>query len=698
MYQHEVEVEQNEDHYRMVSWQSFKSRINAPKNESDFKKQLRLIVKHSFFPLLHKTVIVEDWIKEIYQWELYHRGLSTKYCAEFSLDHWTSQEKTESKYWNEYKKIFKVKLKEISDELKFGSQWGAIDETAHIYGLFDRWKHSHISGYFRCRLMEMSTMKLLADMGSPIDCTKLNTATVNDLLSFCRVLQTIDKTCSLPRTTYHDFMKLCQHALNGKIPSLIECFVKKSTPEKRRLIYEDVLLRRVIDDIEHRVTNDASTVYPVYVKTLLYYFHQLFDIEMNNERTSYDLDDSDDDCEILQFFIDNLKWSRANIDRNNLKKNSLLFIVIPQSDANKKEEAICRILYKNIQCDVTVESSEWNINEWQESFQNLDSIDKALYDIRLTFVQYRLIDFKRMLDIEHASKVLGLNFYETMIIRPLCSQYTVDKCRRYCSMDLAPCNYNEFSDNCFDVKDALGRNYARPLIVVLDCHLFSYDDMLQLVEWFHTKKSTIQRVVMMSVSDTLPLHTRGQTFIDLIQWKEPAYIQSNIFDSDSFNKETDLLITQFNESLSFLYQYNHVKEFILSHNKKTLYFILSPKQYKHDQQYMIDSLRGNMNIKFISANTITFHCVRLQELHSLVRTKNDCFFMTMDYLKELTRNEINHLLLEIDSLVIITNDEIYTNEKKLKWFKKIIKEQTYPNLRYTMPFVQKTIGLTAWTG
>jgi len=127
----------------------------------------------------------------------------------------------------------------------------------------------------------------------------------------------------------------------------------------------------------------------------------------------------------------------------------------------------------------------------------------------------------------------------------------------------------------------------------------------------------------------------------------------------------------------------------------TLYFILSPQEQKK-RQCLLDALRGNMSISFISNNNVSMRAVTLAELYVLTRTlRGDYFFMTMSYLSELTRNEMNHLLLETDNLVVVTKDDPSCDNKKIKWFKRAIKQQTYPNLRYSMPYVHKMIGLPA---
>jgi hypothetical protein len=696
LFSHEVELEEKDDHFIVVKWIGYTPRIKATKSD-DFMRQMRIIVKQSFFPLLQKTVLVQDWQKEMFSWEIYHRGMATKYRDDFALNDWMARQLGETAYWKAYAKTFKAPLKEAIDALPMKKDNVIIDNTPYLFGLFDHWKCQHIACYFRCRLMEMSTMRELAEFDVKIATAKLNTAAINDLLLFYKMLQVIDQECCVPRVEYHDFVKLCQHTLARQMPTLIKHFIKKSTSEKRRLIYEAVLLPKVIADVEGRAKNDTSTVYPISVKTLLYHYHLLFDIAVS-DRTVYHLDDDDDDdIEIIKFFIDTLPWRRVPAQRE-LKKNSVLFIIL-NDDINKKEERIFQLLDKEMHCDISVVSSEWSIEEWQKSYLTLDDVELQLYDVGLTFVQYPLVQFKQAIDMQHLDTLLQENIFESMVIRPPHSQYTIEKCKRHFSSDQAAIDYKDLKNNFFDMKEALSRDYAKALIIILDCHLLSYDEMLQLLSWIHKKKADVRRVVMMSVCDTLPLHTSGQAFIDLIQWTEPGYIQSGIFDASSFNDENDKLIDACKDAIQPCNQYKNVKEIVLSRKERppavTLYFILSPQEKKKDRQFLLDSLRGNMSISFISNNNVSMRTVTLAELYALTRTpRGDYFFMTVSYLSELSRNEMNHLLLEIDNLVVVTKDDQCDN-KKIKWFKRAIKQQTYPNLRYSMPYVHKMIGLPA---
>lgn len=691
LFSHAVELEEKDDHFVVVKWIGCALRIKATKSD-DFMRQMRIIVKQSFFPLLQKTVLVQDWQKEMFPWEIYHRGMATKYRDDFVLSDWMVRELGEAAYWKAYAKTFKAPLKEAIDALPMKKDNVIIDNMPYLFGLFDHWKCQHIACYFRCRLMEMSTMRELVEFDIDIPTAKLNTAGINDLLQFYKMLQVIDQECRLPRVEYHDFAKLCQHTLAGRMYGLI----KNPTNEKRRLIYEAVLLPKVIADVEERAKKDASTVYPVNVKSLLYHYQLLFDTPVS-DATVYHLDDEDDECQVLQFFIDKLPWRPVPFQRDNLKKNSVLFIVLVKDDINKKEERIFQLLDKELHCDVSVVSSEWSIDEWQKFYLTLDDVELQLYDVRLTFVQYPLVQFKEAIDMHHLDKLLQENIFESMIIRPPHSHYTMDKCRRHFSSTLSQIDYVDLKQNLFDMKEALSRDYAKALIIVVDCHLFSYDEMLELLTWINKKKIDVKRVVMMSVCDTLPLHTSGQPFIDLIQWTEPGYIQSGIFDASAFNEENDKLIDACASGLSLSSQYNNIKEIVLQRKDRphalTLYYILSPQENKKDRQFMLDSLRGNMTIKFVSNNNITIRAVTLADLYQLVRQPGDFFFLSMSYLSVLTRNEMNHLLLEIDNLTVVSSDARII-DGKMKWFKRAIKQQTFPNLRYSMPYVHKMIGLS----
>jgi hypothetical protein len=726
LYEHDIEMEQineEKEEFRLLKWHSFLLRIKEPKDEADFMKQLRKIVKQSFFPLLKKSSQILEWQKEFYCWEIFFRGLPTQYINEFILSEWLEKKIGEGVFWTSFTKQYKSQLKEVLDILALKKENIILHQpTTCLFGLMDRWS-AGAAPYFRCRLMEMSTMHALVNFEiSLVSFSSLNIGTVRDLLLFYQLLESIEKNDddeSFP-TDFNNLSSLLQHSLHNKLPGLLKKLLTvKDSERKRRLVLEKILLPRIITDSENKAAEVLSTLYPVTVKAILFHFCLLFDVSQSPTE-SYNLKDEEvevvsnrenivfdevDIPEVLRFCLKSIplmtkNWEVLPLDLTcEIKSNRPLFLICLKTELNKKEQIILDLFSAPEKNEVRVVSDLWDVDQWQRDYLALDELERSVYEIRFIILLCPLVAFNGLSDMKHLDDILSENIFETIILRPSHSQYTVTKCRNYFSGEKSRVDFIDFRENFYDIKQALTRENVKSLIVILDAHLFSIEEMLQLMHWFQERKGEISRVVMMGVSDTLPLHCDGHAFLDLIQHTED--LSSSIFQYKSLHLETLKLCE--GKSFYLTHNYRDVEKILRQPQQTTthrrrhgiqIFHILSSFENtrKREKKILMDSLRESLTVKFSSNNNVHFSETSLAELYTLPRTQqyDIYFFITMECLKRMTHNEWNHLLLETDSLIVCTKEITKLSPEKL--VTSLLREPVFPNLRYTLHYKRKHLS------
>ena len=226
--------------------------------------------------------------------------------------------------------------------------------------------------------------------------------------------------------------------------------------------------------------------------------------------------------------------------------------------------------------------------------------------------------------------------------------------------------------------------------------------MHHLLEWFHVKRTTIKRVVMIGLEDVLPLDRKsgGQAFLDLIQWSDIASVNSTLFSHEYHHNQMLAMVDSY-RGLSLCVEgclEESVKKQVIPRLPVVkLYVLMSEKEASCKfKKPTLDQIKEQMTLKFISVHNVVVVPMTVEGLVGLDQTTSygeewTLFLITTTYLKTLSRNEINHLLLETHNLTIITpRGKKYNSGNGL--FRKTISKQIYPNIRYTLPYMKRIIS------
>jgi hypothetical protein len=706
------------NYYTMKEWMGYKLRIDmvVGKTDTSFIANIKSIIKNSFFPMMVKTTTHQNWQKQAYSWDTYYKGLSYSYRKGFDVGEWLDLPEggkcTTAQFWAYYREKYDKELKEVVESMNMDRS-SVVVSIDYLYCVMDSWAatHSHINGYFKYRLIEMPllwliTPLLLSTHGRPV---------INDMVQFSRGLVTLsNKGENGEERKYNDFIKLVQFVITKSWE-----YIPVNEKNRDHLIGA-LLLKFVVMITKKRLEQDASSVMPITVKTLLWNFNYIFGIkeELVSTRTFLVPTEPDDEWagrdsftkyhyeEVVQKSVGMMSHLYPEVITlattvGEIKMNTPLFL-LKKDDMLVVEENIRHIYQEKLIKEVKISGGmEWDVERWRDEYKNLDDVDRGLYHTRMTMLRFTTPEYKQLMDMDTIAIILEKNAWDTLVIRPDGSDYSLKRASLYFSEYEGTVKLEDFHKSFKSIKEAT-MNDPQGLIVVMDCHLLSTDAMKNLVTWFYMQRTVIKRVVMIGVDDVLPL-CGGQSFLDLIQWSDYASVNSGLFAHDVYHEDL-LKLVDLCGGLTLCDKSSlesTIKEMVRPRRPLVkLCVIISPKEaasrFKKDT---LNLVKDGLTLKFISNHSILIVPITLEGLVGLDQTTGYekewvLFLIHAPYLKQLTRNETNHLLLETHNLLVITDKvKQYDSKKGNNWFKKFIKPQKYPNIRYTLPHMKRLLPL-----
>lgn len=684
--------------YRLEQWIKSEFRIKKKDSETTFATAIRDIVRNSFFPLLQKTSVVKEWQTNLFCWDSFHRGLGTRYHQDFSLKQWTSENVLgRVDYWKAFREDFKHLLDPVIKSLEINKNTVVENDRQHLFLLLDQWKtQPHITGYLRHRLLEMSFVQELFQRGlarvRPL-CT-LNYREIHDLFELHKWLDSFGENGTLEnyKPKYQNQEHLVLKVLKDSLLEVLKHYLLHrislddfDRKEIRRLVVENFIVPVIKKSLEQNALFSKSTLLPITRKSLLYYYKRIFSIHSIKEEVSISEDsqeeegdmeiiqteeyrgdildfDSSHSGEFLSYCIDGLKGMNDERWLQSEKKNTL-FILKVKEEINKVEEHVKELWCEKMNpSEYRIYGSDFQTNEWQESFMNMDDIDRALYQIRFSLIVFTLKELKEGRDLFVVKEMLRENIFQISLVRSNKSLWTKNHLSLFIKGLDGDISTKDLDQRLYTTQSlCMNTGKCKPLLVILDSHLFPLKEVHTLLRFIERRKLLIKRVVFLGSLDILPLDSDGHGFIDLIQWKEAYFIKHRIFQFTSLRKETLDLVHDMKESGKIQYiQLNQLE-----------------KHFLDSSTVLIKMIGGEENIKeFLGP-----HQIKLVELKELIEQQEGPFMIRKSLLEKLSRNEVNNLILYTEPFVLIV---LLDTDLSKKWS---LKEENYPNLRYTLPFI-----------
>jgi hypothetical protein len=713
--------------YTLGKWHSQQFRI--PSTVTDPQKYtglVREIIRRTFFPHMIKPPMgggTQPWQREIFNWHTFRHGMATRYSKEFSLSTWLAKELTGNKFWKEF----------LLKGLGLNCKTLMPHDMPQLYGLLNEWReYRHIAGYLKYRFLDMEVAHRVSVCGiGEVKHANLSMERLRDL-------DTLYRFAARPtqQHTYKDFNLMIGQTVRPSAMQVVVDHFHKTL--KRETIVENLIIRKIVSETERQARLSPSTVYPVSVKNVLYHYTRMFGLPSPSNTTTTIHEHAEDVPTVETLVFDHshgeeivnrvvkalsspqkypyseLPWHCIQEPFTGsvaLKPNATLLYVAAKEETNREEEALHKLCSETLRClcETHDRPSSWDYLAEQRRYDSLDDIDRSLYDLRITALLYKPVEMALGDDVALLHKLMWENIFSCSVVRPRGSDYSLRKVWRY-FVQKGEISMEDLHTRFSQPETAS----AKELVVVMDCHLFSVRALLDLFQWFYRHRTTVRRLIMMGASDTLPLTTDGQAWIDLLT----AYgYETPLFGHAELNASLDRLVeTAVEERRMVLVGEREDLEGRLStrlrrrEKRPDLVFLhclvsveesllrLPPAGSLQDrlEEAITLAYRSNHNVRISRVTVAQLSTLPLSRDRPGTRHSCHLFFITQRHMKLLTRNEINHLLLELppeeeESLTVLCES---SSPGSLGWLRKAPSSHPlFPNSRFTMAYLRRVAPL-----
>lgn len=754
-YEHSVTLNEVEDEqcewglvYRLVEWHSYTFRIpETVQDEKEYAKRARDIVRHSFYPLMKRDAqpAIQPWQRRCFDWHSFYRGLASTYTTEFQHEEWLAREATPAQYWSAFNQRFAC-ISDTIKSLRLDVKTVVVHDLAHLHQQLDAWYQcAHFAGYLKYRLADMPLVQRVASRAlSLVKFAHLSSDRLTDLDTLYEWLASDQDTTP----DYKDFATLLGQSVPPQATQGVLDHFDDGTTEKRARVLDGLVARKIITEVERQAARSSSTCYPVSVKSVLYHYCRLFGLQAGvdcatvtlhedwslggdkEEAEAHRADltfDHQDVGQVVNHFYNLVggppsSWSTyawhhltpAWSDTLCLKLTASLCYVVSRPALNHQEEALRTLLCDTLQCSVTVDDtpSQWDPASAQRQYDGMDDIDAALYDLRAMALLYRPVEMTvQSADLVALRGVLAENIFTCSVVRPPGSDYSLRRVETFFSSLVQAPTLADLRA-CFYEPDAA---VARETVAVLDCHLFSVGAMLGLFRWIAASKTSpqpVRRLVLLGAQDCLPLQTEGQAWQDVLAW---LGYETALFQHASANASLDELIESRVDSRLLKQSYfdpgaSAVQDYLvqqlagLAKRPDSLRLCcLVPEQQQQQQRQtrkkpdpLVGLIESGVTAKFRANNNVRVETMTLGQLTTWPMSRHQAntgyyFFVSRHYMQQLSRNELNHLLMELPTTPLI----VVCDERPPKSFKWLLESecahQKVPNARYTLRYLYKIL-------
>jgi hypothetical protein len=761
--------------FRLREWRSYALRIPPTiNNEHQYVTKLKELVRHSFFPVMKQTTrgLVEQWHRQYFNWHCYKDGMAVGYRADFSVLEWLGKELTPLQYWQCFKRRYDtlefVRTLEVSEatmSVHLRSPLG------YLFCLFDQWsRHQpHLAGYFRYRMLDMEAAHAVANAQIPsVMGANLSLVRLRDLSHFCVEMSMIcqppppSEDLIAPSMEYNDFTLVCGYTVKPQqLCAVLDHFYQNLNPidgmrAVRHRFIERVVVRKMREEMERFASLSLATVLAVDAKQLLYEYRRVFGLrggpkqvdditlchpqpsKSTNPPTSLNSDSLtfgvEDGCEVINQFITELrqrprtKWhcGMQEYDTESgtltVKPNTPLFFLCVRESDTLREEKLQRVVTEELHCMMSVHETPHS-PEYAERLARDDPIRQSLlpgenagqYDLHITVLLYTPLEVNENVDLDALHTIMRSNMFTSIVMRAGECDLSLRRASFYVhhrrDPELTPIDWHK---RFFDVKSVVRENslvVAREMLLLMDTHLWSTEELLTLFQWISRERRTVKRMVMFGARDMLPLASPGQPWLDLMSWFHYKYhaFRLAMLRRDMFDL-LRMLVTD--QRLSLCPSLDDLQKHLVSLMEKMsvrpaflrLYCVDVPPRHNNNNnsQSMEKIVTDSFEAKFRSVMQLKVEQITLAQcatlpIAELCRQHGHArfFLVWRRVMVGWGRNEMNHLVLDTlgDPIIALDgeerNDAIEAVDGEWLLGRSGAIGQTYPNWRTTMTHLRE---------
>jgi AraC-like DNA-binding protein len=726
--------------YHIVDWISVKPRID-PEEEKEmtiacYVKQVKRIMRQSFFVLL-KREKTELQVEKYFPWDIHRKGLSTSFVSGFSMEKLSDQASLSvSQFWREFEEEYGDYIDSVLRQCHITVENIQIHNLQSLFRVLNQWwSQPHIEGYFKNHLLDMKALFNLFEFNDylKLPLASLKTDVLHDLHNLHLQLRDITTGKKInPDIRYRDLSGVFQFTLRDKLQGMLNYYFGDETnAHKRKQVLDAIILPELMDKFEKYALNSQSTCYPVSLKSILIHYNQLFSLPCTEEEYaalmpfSTTLVISNEDSSIFTKedyteVISGLSQCIAELPPRRralswyqiyqqeeviqtLKTN--LFLIRSHPLELEQEKECYELMMKKSDWSKTISyesprfSVDWEAVSWNQTFSELDDIDRKLYQLRVLFLEFSPLSYRNTIDLHKIRDILFDSIFTTSILYPSTNISTYKRLLLYFNQYRKSVPIDEIKSQIHAIGEA---GTVRDICIVADAHLLSNYDMLTLLKWLYAERKNLTRLVFVSMSDSVPLHCHGTALLNLLQYHEETYIKNNAFRYVDLANEFCSFVDTKMKSITQFSRLSTLQDLLIPHaNGKNLKLHLIVRDQSSAAircHPFEDLIRENLDLKFTLAYGLTLSRLTLSQLvsHDSITDRRDyshIYIVRQIDFESMHRNIWYHLLLTVEHLFILTASGV----TDMKWLKKKAIQSTVPNTRYTYPFyrgvIQKEKGL-----
>lgn len=619
---------------------------------------VKALLRRTFFPLMSNASALAT---DLYPQETRRRGLPAAY-ADFAPEEWL---RAGTMDWAAFGKAYRVPINNALGRLEPG------DDDEALYDSLAHWS-APCAPYVAHRLHEMQALWRASTTLPALALARLSHDAVHDAALFA-AHWAAHLDAPIPR--YRNFTMLLAQTLR---PHLAQLRAAVSDDVATR-VDRAYLLPCLVAELGAWPSGDS--IQPVSVKSLRRTYKRVFGTE---------LEDATLLVPRLAASLRAPEWELRRLDDAQLHENTVPFVRVCNTVALASETRLRdALLTVGTRVLTPQQAAVWDATAWQVEYDA--SSDQGC---SLLLLPLAPADVAGGRDLDYVAALLEENLFAASLLRPTGSQHTQRRVSRriadHPELTLAAL-YDRFYDLVLALKSEVA---ARPLVVLVDAHLLGRDEAAALVEW--ARAASVRRLICVGAADTLPLHTAGAAFLDMARWCDPVALSQSLFARDTLRQDLLRLARESGTRWCTADGLGaRLEEALRATPGKMLclHMLMRVPQTRAAEAAAADALqRMAGGVKFHKRAVARCDALTLGALPTLDRGRDaHHFFVEASLLTQMTRNEVNHLLLEASQLTVLVESVPEGGEK---WLTKLLKRGASsgdePNTRYSLYY------LTEW--
>lgn len=697
----EVEAAATEEQALLVfclqEWSASQFRIPASvRDEQEYARLARDIVRHSFYVLLVAPRDLPAWQRDCFNWDTRRQwGLGFEYVREFSVREWLAREATPAQYWLAFTQRFARETAAAVKSLALTGQASVAHDCARLYQVLDAWPCRACAGYFKYRLLDVPLARRVSarDLRA-VAPGALSLARLRDLDLLCAWLESGEEA-----PAFGDLGALLALTVGPQALQAVLTRYERRSDEQRARVTRHLVVGWIARETERAARASLSTVYPLTVKSALYYYRRLFGLsapqappvlvaeeeEAQHAHLQYDESHCGEVVRALGALVAPL-W-------HSLQGDALGYWAVKSPAAYAAEDAL-RAHFTQAHCllEGVSDCADWDAVGAQRAFDALDDVDARLYDVRVTALLCAPDALLDGADLAALHAVMREAIFTCVVVRP--GDHTLRRVERAFAAT-TDITLADVRARLFGVRD-LGRAPARETVVALDCHLWAVEALLALLQWVHAQRATVRRLVMLGCDDALPLHADGQAWLDALGWlgwRAPAwYARLPLMDAQLARvvaRATHLVALPAWPGAPLQGEQTLLAALVRARRPAGLRLYCVARDERAGRA-LLQAVEAGMSPKFRLNNRVVLRSVTLAQLVQLARGAQDahCFFVAQAYARTLDRNAVQHLLLTTADAPLVVRLDAQPGQDGFKWLRKSrAARAAVPNARYTRRYL-----------